>query len=95
MDYYPLVARAVAALEENTAEARRAVYERARSVLRAHLRDHQPTLPPSERMDEMLALENAIRKAEIEAILPPAAPDQQPAAKPRSIVARWRRWLNW
>jgi hypothetical protein len=92
-DYYPLLARAVAGLEENTAEARLTIYERARSVLRAQMRDHQPSLPASERMDEMLALEQAIRKVETEAILPPAAPER-PAAKPRSIAARLRRWLK-
>jgi hypothetical protein len=92
-DYYPLLARAVAGLEENTAEARLTIYERARSVLRAQVRDHQPKFPASERMDEMLALEQAIRKVETEAILPPAAPEQ-PAAKPRSIAARLRCWLK-
>ena len=92
-NYYPLLARAVAGLEENTAEARLTIYERARSVLRAHVRDHQPSLPASERMDEMLALEQAIRKVETEANLPPAAPEP-PAAKPRSIAARLRRWLK-
>jgi hypothetical protein len=79
-DYYPLLARAVASLEQNTAEARQAVYDHARSVLRDLVRDHQPALPPSERMDEMLALEDAIRKLELEAISPQQEPDQ-PAAK--------------
>jgi hypothetical protein len=64
-DYYPLLARAVA--------LRRYLYERARSVLRAQVQDHQPSLPASERMDEMLALEQAIRKVEVEAIVPPTA----------------------
>jgi hypothetical protein len=31
-DYYPMILRAVAALETNTFEARRAIYNRARSV---------------------------------------------------------------
>jgi len=37
-DYYPLIARAVAGLEKNTGDARRLVYERARTALVAHLR---------------------------------------------------------
>jgi hypothetical protein len=66
-DYYPLIARTIASLEQSTAEARQAVYEHARKVLREQVRDHQPPLSPSERMDEMLALEEAIRKLESEA----------------------------
>ena len=37
-DYYPLIARAVAGLEKNTGENRRALYERARTALVAQLR---------------------------------------------------------
>ena len=37
-DYYPLIARAVAGLEKNTGDARRALYERARTALVAQLR---------------------------------------------------------
>jgi hypothetical protein len=66
-DYYPLIARAIASLEQNTAEARQAVYDRARRALREHVCDLEPALSPSERMDEMLALEEAIRKVELEA----------------------------
>ncbi len=66
-DYYPLMARAIASLEQNTAEARQAVYEHARRVLREQVRDFEPALPASQRMDEMLALEDAIRKVELEA----------------------------
>ena len=36
-DYYPLVAKAIAGLEKNTGEARRALYERARTALVAQL----------------------------------------------------------
>jgi hypothetical protein len=66
-DYYPLIARAVAGLEQNTTEARQRVYERARRVLREQVRDFKPSLSASERMDELLALEQAIRKVELEA----------------------------
>ena len=66
-DYYPLIARAIARLEPNTADARRVVYAHARKVLREQVRDLKPALSISERMDEMLALEEAIRKVELEA----------------------------
>ncbi len=65
-DFYPVIARAIASLEQDTAEARQAVYDRARRVLREQVRDLEPALSPSERMDEMLALEEAIRKVELE-----------------------------
>ena len=41
-DYYPLVAKAVAGLEKNTGEGRRALYERARTALVAQLRGMDP-----------------------------------------------------
>jgi len=36
-------------------------------VLREQVRDFKPSLSASERMDELLALEQAIRKVELEA----------------------------
>jgi hypothetical protein len=66
-DYYPPVARAIANLEPNTAEARQEVYEHARRVLREQVRDVEPGLSETERADELLALEQAIRKVELEA----------------------------
>jgi hypothetical protein len=43
------------------------VYAHARRVLREQVRDFRPALSASERMDELLALEQAIRKVELEA----------------------------
>src|SRR5215813_1323317 len=65
-DYYPLIARAVAALEKNTGEARRGLYERARSALVAQLRGLDPPLTESEITRERLSLEEAIRRVEAE-----------------------------
>lgn len=65
-DYYPLLARAITALPENTGEARRTVYERARSALLAQLRGADPPLPDEEVTRERLALEEAIRRVETE-----------------------------
>ena len=65
-DYHPLIARAVAGLEKNTGENRRALYERARTALVAQLRGVAPALDESEITRERLALEEAIRKVEAE-----------------------------
>jgi len=66
-DYYPLVSRAVAGLDKNTGEQRRALYERARAALVAQLRSAEPALNESEITRERLALEESIRKVEAEA----------------------------
>jgi hypothetical protein len=65
-DYYPLLARAISGLPENTGEARRTVYERARSALLAQLRGADPPLPDEEVTRERLALEEAVRRIETE-----------------------------
>jgi hypothetical protein len=67
-DYYPLIARAIAGLDPSApGEARRALYERARSALIAQLRSVQPPLSESEITRERLSLEEAVRKVESEA----------------------------
>ena len=63
-DYYPLITRAVAGLEKNTGEARRALYDRARNALLEQLSGVTPPLPESDIRRERLALEEAIRKVE-------------------------------
>jgi hypothetical protein len=65
-DYHPLIARAVAGLEKNSGEQRRALYERARTALVAQLRGVVPALDESEITRERLALEEAIRRVEAE-----------------------------
>jgi len=55
-DYYPLISRAVAALEKNNGENRRAIYERARHALLAQLRGVTPALEESDITRERLAL---------------------------------------
>ncbi len=66
-DYHPLLARAVAALEKNTGEARRGLYERARNALVTQLRSLDPPLTESEITRERLGLEEAIRRIESDA----------------------------
>ena len=65
-DYHPLIARAVEGLQKSTGEARRALYERARSALVTQLRSVDPPLSETEITKERLALEDAIRKVEAE-----------------------------
>jgi hypothetical protein len=66
-DYQPLIARAVEGLGKSTGEARRALYERARSALVAQLRSMDPPLSESDITRERLGLEEAIRKVEADA----------------------------
>jgi hypothetical protein len=81
-DYYPLIARAVAGLEKNTGEARRALYERARKALLDQLRNSEPALGESEITRERLALEESIRKVEAEAARQSRLESGSGAAKP-------------
>jgi hypothetical protein len=66
-DYYPLIAKAVSGLDKSTGEARRALYDRARTALLAQLRGVEPALSEPDITRERLALEEAIRKVEAEA----------------------------
>jgi hypothetical protein len=71
-DYYPLIARAVAGLDPNTGEIRRALYERARTALVAQLRNSDPPLEEADITAERLALEDAIRRIEADTAVRPA-----------------------
>src|SRR5271166_1791885 len=74
-DYHPLITRAVEGLGNNTAEARRTLYERARAALVSQLRGIDPPLSEADITRERLALEDAIRKVEAETVRrSPAAP---------------------
>src|SRR5262245_23931254 len=65
-DYYPLISRAVAALDKDSGGNRRAIYEGARNALLAQLRGVTPPLRESDITRERLALEESIRKVEAE-----------------------------
>ncbi len=80
-DYYPLIARAVAGLDRNTGENRRALYERARSALVNQLRGVDPPLDESDITRERLALEDAIRRLEADATRR-AQPDMTQGVEP-------------
>jgi hypothetical protein len=63
-DYYRLVARAVAGLENSTADSRRELYDQVRTTQAAELASFDPALSESERLRESLALEEAISKVD-------------------------------
>jgi hypothetical protein len=63
-DFYPLVLAALSKLERNTPEARQALYQRARTTLADRLRGLDPPLSAQRIMEERLAFEEAVRKAE-------------------------------
>jgi hypothetical protein len=91
-DYYPLIARAVAGLDKNSGDQRRALYERARTALVAQLRGLDPPLTESEITRERLALEESIRKVEAEAArkarFDRPRMDPVPTARPLDIFRR-------
>src|SRR5207245_10519763 len=85
-DYHPLIARAVAGLERNTGDARRALYERARTALVAQLRGVTPALSESDVTRERLALEEAVRKVEAESARQTWVEPRQEPPPPRNKV---------
>ena len=90
-DYYSLISRAVAALETNTFEDRRAIYNRARSV-----QSYQLGKRPYKKTDfdrERSMLEDAISRVETEATTkqitteaPPGAPVQPSDIGPTAMT---------
>lgn len=89
-DYHPLITRAVEGLGNNTADARRTLYERARAALVAQLRGIDPPLSEAEITRERLALEDAIRKVEAESVRKARAEPRAPVP-PRAINAGSRQ----
>jgi hypothetical protein len=63
-DYYSLVARAASVLQNDTADARQEVYDRARAALKAEFGKLNP--PPSDEkaLQEQLKLDYAIHEFE-------------------------------
>lgn len=75
-DFYPILARAIAGLPDKSPEARRAVYDRARTALVAQLRSLDPPVGEAEIMRERLALDEAVSRIEAEH---DASQDERPA----------------
>jgi hypothetical protein len=103
-DFYPLISGAVAQLPENTAAARRALYERVRGMLVKQLRSANPEISATEIERELNALEEAIDRIEDEAgplpdagrMSPPTPAGPRPsmpmaAARPTTMPEATRR----
>jgi lipoprotein-anchoring transpeptidase ErfK/SrfK len=78
VDYFPVLDRAVSALNPNTREARRVLYDRARRALIDGLRASDPTLSDTDLKTQSAALEAAIRRVEGEALRRGAGPVSVP-----------------
>jgi len=86
-DFHPILARAIAGLTDKSPEARRAVYDRARTALLAQLRSLDPPLSEADITRERLSLDEAVSRIEaeialaeaIEPSLPPLPMDEPPA----------------
>lgn len=63
-DFYPVLSRAIAGLQEQTPEARRAVYDRAKLVLVTQLRNVDPPVSEADIMRQRLALDDVIARIE-------------------------------
>ena len=84
-EYYAVLSKAVAGLETNGADARRAVYDKARNALIGQLKAIDPPLPTAEISRQRLELEEAIRRVEREAsTVPKGAPVRVAGARPQS-----------
>jgi hypothetical protein len=89
-DYYPLLARAVAALPNSTRDTRAAIYERARKALLGQLRSLDPPVSEEHLQNESDALDSAIARLEAELAQDPAPAasaqePMKPAAPPRQV----------
>ena len=73
-EYYPLLARAVAALPDSNLESRRSIYDRARAALVAQLRAVQPPIAEEDIAHESQMLDEAIAQLEAEAEAAAQAP---------------------
>ena len=77
-NYYALIAQAVKGLDQNTGEARRALYERARAAQVRQLRAIRPPISESVIAKERLSLETAIRNVETDAARKSGAKPREP-----------------
>ncbi|MBZ6077272.1 histidine kinase [Microvirga puerhi] len=90
-DYYPLIARAVEGLSDQTPEMRRAVYERARSALVAQLRSLDPPLSEADLQKESRSLDDAIVRVEADFSFKDFDFNTEPSVSPASAEEPPRR----
>ncbi|MCX5517501.1 hypothetical protein OSH10_03555 [Kaistia defluvii] len=79
-DYYAVLKKAVSGFESESGDARRSVYDKARTALIGQLKSIDPPLTTSEISRQRLELEEAIRKVEREASAARPAPVRVSAA---------------
>ena len=65
-DYYPLIARAIEGLSEQSAQMRASIYERARTALLEQLTSLDPPLSEADIDRERLSLDDAMARVEME-----------------------------
>ena len=65
-NYYPMLSGIITALDNDSAEVRRRIYENARTGFLEQMRKHDPPLTDAHIRQEQIALEDAIRKVEAE-----------------------------
>jgi hypothetical protein len=82
-DYHSIIAKAVRALDPNTGDARRRLYDRARGALLGEMRSAELALDQADILAARMALEEAIGKVETEAQRSERA-QQVNAAPPRA-----------
>jgi hypothetical protein len=85
-DYYPVIARMVADLKQNTGKGRIEIYQRARATLVGELQGLKPPLTESEITRERLSLEKAIRKVEAEAVRRKVVAPPRPAVLKAGVI---------
>lgn len=78
-DFHPILARAIAGLTDKSPEARRSVYDRARTALVAQLRSLDPPLSEADITRERLSLDEAVSRIEAEIALADALEPAFPA----------------
>ena len=85
-DYYPVIARLVAGLEQNNGKSRIEIYQRARATLLGQLQGLNPPMTESEITLERLSLEKAIRKVEAEAARHKVVGPPRPAVLKAGVI---------
>src|SRR5215475_4119905 len=90
VDYYSILARAVASLNPNTTEQRRALYDRARKTLADKIATVDPSASHTDLKTESAALEAAIQCVERDLAPRPASPGRADAPRRPARTRRYR-----
>jgi hypothetical protein len=98
-DYYSAIASAVSRLPSKTDEARREIYERARTAPRDALGNYDPPLSETELANAEAALDAAIAKVEVDFLFSdiPRLVREEAAPSPPSLsfIAKVKEFVRW